>query len=71
MVTFAICTTCRKTALQLSENKLQQKRKEAHDKQIFLVVDESTLSGMQHLNILVESLETPDVSYLYHCQPLP
>ena len=39
------------------------------DKQTFLV-DESTLSGMQYLNILVGSLETQHVSYLYDCQPL-
>ena len=41
-----------------------------HDKQIFLIVDECTLSGTQYLNILVESVETPQVSYLYDCQPL-
>ena len=41
-----------------------------HDKQIFLIVDESTLSSMQYLNILVGSLETLHVSYLYDCQPL-
>ena len=41
-----------------------------HEKQIFLTVDESTLSGTQYLNILVGSLETPLVSYLYDCQPL-
>ena len=29
-----------------------------HDKQIVLIVDESTLSGTQYLNILVGSLET-------------
>ena len=34
----------------------------------FLIVDESTLSGMQYLNILVGSLETPRISYLYDCQ---
>ena len=39
-------------------------------KQIFVIVDESTLSGTQYLNILVGSLETPHVSYLYDCQPL-
>ena len=38
-----------------------------YDKQIFLVVDDSTLSG---LNILVGSLETPDASYLHDRQPL-
>ena len=32
-------------------------------------VGESTLSGRQYLNILVQSLETPHVSYLYDCQP--
>ena len=36
----------------------------------FLIVNESTLSGMQYLNILMGSLETPHVSYLYDCQPL-
>ena len=63
-------TTCRRTALQLSEDELKQIRNVVHDKQIFLIVDESTLSGTQYLNILVESLETPQVSYLYDCQPL-
>ena len=63
-------TTCRRTALQLSEDELKQLRNAVHDKQIFLIVDESTLSGKQYLNILVGSLETPHVSYLYDCQPL-
>ena len=45
-------------------------RNAVEDKQIFLVVDESILSGTQYLNILVGSLETPHVSYLYDCQPL-
>ena len=63
-------TTCRGTALQLSKDELKQIRNAVHDKQIFLIVDESTLSGTQYLNILVGSLETPHVSYLYDCQPL-
>ena len=62
-------TTCTRTALQLSEDELKRIRNAVHDKQIF-VVDESTLSGTQYLNILVGSLETPHVSYLYDCQPL-
>ena len=33
-------------------------------------VDESTLSGMQYLNILVGNLKTPHVSHLHDCQPL-
>ena len=41
-----------------------------HDKHIFVIVDESTLSGTQYLSILMGSLETPHVSYLYDCQPL-
>ena len=40
-------------------------------KQNFLVVDESTLSGIQYLNSLVESLETLHISYWYDCQSLP
>ena len=46
-------TTCRRTALQLSEDELKRIRNAVHDKQIFLIVDESTLSGTQYLNILV------------------
>ena len=63
-------TTCRRTALQLSEDELKRIRNAVHDKQIFLIVNESTLSGTQYLNILVGSLETPHVSYLYDRQPL-
>ena len=60
-------TTCRQTALQLSEDELKRIRNAVHDKQSFLIVDESTLSDTQYLNILVGSLETPHVSYLYDC----
>ena len=63
-------TICRRTALQLSEDELKRIRNAVRDKQIFFIVDESTLSGTQFLNILVGSLETPHVSYLYDCQPL-
>ena len=63
-------TTCRRTALQFSKGELKRIRNVVHDKQIFLIVDESTLSGTQYLNILVGSLETPHVSYLYDCQTL-
>ena len=63
-------TTCRQTALQLSEDEFKRIRNAVDDKQIFLVVDESTLSGTQYFNILTGSLETPHVSYLYDCQPL-
>ena len=63
-------TTCRQTALQLSEDELKRIRNAVHDKLIFLIVDESTLSDTQYLNILVGSLETPHVNYLYDCQSL-
>ena len=62
--------TCKRTPLQLSEDELKQIRNAVYDKHFFLIVDESALSGTQYLNILVESLETPYVSYLYDCQPL-
>ena len=56
--------------MQLSEDESKRIRNAVYDKQIFLIVDESTLSGTQYLNILVGSLETKHVSYLYDCQPL-
>ena len=62
-------TTCRRTVLEFSEDELQRIRNAIHDKQIFLVVDESILSGTLYLNILFGTLETPHVSYLYDCQP--
>ena len=37
-------TTCRQTVLQLSDDKLKRIRNAVHDKQVFLVVDEGTLS---------------------------
>ena len=43
--------------LQSSADELQRISNAAHDKQIFLVVDESTLSGIQSLNILVGERE--------------
>ena len=63
-------TTCRRTALHRSEDELKQTQNAVHDKQIILIVDESTVSGTQYLHTLVGSLETPHVSYLYDCQPL-
>ena len=63
-------TTCRRTALQLSKDKLERIRNAVDDTQIFFIVDESILSGTQYLNILVGSLEIPHVSYLYDCQSL-
>ena len=63
-------TNCRRTALQLSEDELKRIRNAVHDKPVLLIVDESTLSGSQYLSIVVGSLETPHVSYLYDCQPL-
>ena len=62
--------TCPRTELNLNEDKLQRIGNSIHDKQIPLVVDESTLSGTPYLNVLVGSLETPHVSYLYDCQLL-
>ena len=46
---------CRKTMLQLSTDELQRTRNAVHDKQIFLVVEETTLSGIQYSNIIVGS----------------
>ena len=54
----------------LSADKLEQMRNAVHNnnKQIFVVADESTLFGIQCLNIVVGSKETPHVSYLFDCQ---
>ena len=49
--------------LQLNTDELQRISNAVKEIQILLMVDESTLSGIQYLNI--------QVSYLYDCQPLP
>ena len=59
-------TTCRKIVLQLSVDELQQIRNAVHYKQIFLVVDESTPSKIQYLNILVGNLKTFHITYFYN-----
>jgi len=64
-------STCRKTVLKLGADELQRIRNVVEDKQIFLVVDETTLYGTQYLHILIGTLEMPHVSYLYDCQPSP
>ena len=43
-------TTCRRTTLLLSEDELERIRNAVHDKQIFVIVDQSTLSGTHYLN---------------------
>ena len=53
--------------MQLSSVELMQIKSVVLNKQIFVVVDGSTLSGVQYLNALLVSLETPHVS---HNQPL-
>lgn len=37
------------------------------DKQLFMVVDESEISGTQYINILIGSIESPSVTYVYDC----
>ena len=56
--------------MQLSEDELKRIQNADHDEQIFPIVDESTLSGKQNLNILMERRETLHVIYLYDCHPL-
>ena len=48
-------TTCRKIVMQLRADELERIRNTVHGERIFLVVDESSLSGIQYLNILVGS----------------
>ena len=57
-------TTCRKTVVKLGTDELQRIRNVLDNKHIFLVVDESTLSRTQYLNILVETLDMPHISWL-------
>ena len=49
-------------APQLSPDELKRVRNAVYDKQIFLIVDECTLSGIQYLNSLGGILESPYIN---------
>ena len=49
--------------LHSSTDELEHTQNAVHDKNIFLVVNESTPSGIHDSNILVGSLQTPHISY--------
>ena len=57
--------------LHLSAIEILRIRNAVHEKQIFLVADQTIPSGIQYLNILAGSQETPHVSYSYDFQPAP
>ena len=59
-----------KNGAAISAGKLQRIRNAVHAQQIFLVVDDSILSGIQYLNMFVGNLETPHATYLYDYQLL-
>ena len=40
------------------------------DKIIFMVIDESEISGCKYLNTLVGDIEVPETTYLLHCKIL-
>ena len=40
------------------------------DKTIFMVIDESEISGCKYLNTLVGNIKVPETTYLMHCKIL-
>lgn len=61
-------TSCRNVVDQLSQEAFDEVRKKLSNKKIFLMVDESEVSGAKFVNVLVGSLDNPHITYLWRCE---
>ena len=64
-------SACRRKAAEMGEREIDRVKNLNHEQKIFLVFDESKISGNKCLNMLVELLDGPDTTYLIACKVLP
>ena len=64
-------TACRRKAAEMGEREIDRVKSFIHQQKIFLVVDESDISGSKYLNVLAGLLNEPDKTYLIACKVLP
>ena len=69
--TLPLESACRRKAAEMGERKIDRVKNLIHVQKIFLVVDESEISGINYLNVLVGLLDEPDKTYLIACKVLP
>ena len=63
-------SACRKQVKYLASQESECIKKLLTRKPIFLVVDESDVSGQKYVNVLNELMEEPNKTYLIACSPL-
>ena len=64
-------SACRRKAAEMGEREIDRVKNLIHEQKIFLVVDESEISGIKYLNVLIGLLDEPDKTYLIACKVLP
>jgi len=64
-------SACRRKAAEMEEREIGRVKNLIYEQKIFLVVDESEISGNKYLNIFVGLLDEPDKTYLIACKVLP
>ena len=63
-------SACRKQVDDLASQESERIKKLLTRKPIFLVVDESDVSGQKYVNVLAGLMEEPNKTYLIACSPL-
>ena len=63
-------SACRKQVKDLASQEFKRIKKLLTRKPIFLVVDESDVSGQKYVNVLDGLMEEPNKTYLIACSPL-
>jgi hypothetical protein len=61
-------TTCRNKVGEIASADAEKLKECLRGKEIFMVIDESDISGKQYLNILVGLLNQPQVTFMFDCQ---
>jgi len=62
--------TCRMKVTELYEEEIERIKALIKDEPVFIIVDESDISGKKYVNILVGIISKPHISYLVECAPL-
>ena len=63
-------SACRKRVDDMGKCEVDRVCEILLDKIIFMVIDESEISGCKYLNTLVGNIEVPETTYLLHCKIL-
>ena len=63
-------SACRRKAAEMGGREIDRVKNLIHEQKIFLVVDESEISGIKYFYVLVGLLDEPDKTYLIACKVL-